>query len=802
MSSVKHNKPQQQVKCESCGLDFPSKNELFRHLGSTSSCLSLEKRKEFLTLVGARKTEKVIVLYGYIPSDYYRNLAVTRGLYRLDMGRLEEELDPKKGLRDGNHASQLVLEAIHRVAYDADMDENLRDEKCNRSFGNADRANNHVAQEEFSGALAEVLMTNVPPLVIDNVSSETAATQQWVNDVNQVLQQSLTFMTDGVHDFYPGKIVVFGRLKAPKQFNAERDVAHVRMDYLLPAEFLYGNDRIKEACQVDITLQEFFQYLHNFDPAGDVSNHDEQMYWINSYLFRLKKLMQKFSTPVVELDVNDEEAVLSKEFNRRKRINMGKGKKSNSHQNAKNQRKDPYPEAVTKLKEIKEKAAEGTETERFLRRKRFHNFTPTLMAHEFLANRRVDRFYHRATVRMEHSGERPFAVLSLKGDLFLHGQVRCMIGLFVAMVKGYIDEDILEAVFDEEMIDLIPMPPAPLCGLFAAEAHYMNWEGKMNAVLLPRKLEQYQNGWGTKEVIHAVEEFRKEMYLKVSETWMKGGESTGMNEYLPSVSNWLKNVLQPWSKNTRKQLDSYRNWKSIQLSVGALNGDFTAVVDKIVPPLSIVSPDVPPLYEKVLNLLREASASGNWPSTSPKRQLVIVSTSDGDNGEARASLSVAHLRAKSNTHEQISPYQWKEGQGGASGSFSVGAMPGNQCEQPKGNSLFPELMKAAFELEIALRPDREPSSTIAINRNAQFRPHLDNGAGAGQSTSLIVALGHFSGGELMVEGQTHDIRYNPCEFNGWKQRHWVKPFKGERYSLVWFTPKGCDGVRGIDLCES
>ena len=36
---------------------------------------------------------------------------------------------------------------------------------------------------------------------------------------------------------------------------------------------------------------------------------------------------------------------------------------------------------------------------------------------------------------------------------------------------------------------------------------------------------------------------------------------------------------------------------------------------------------------------------------------------------------------------------------------------------------------------------RPPSSTIAINRHAQFRPHRDSGAGNGQSNSLIVALG-------------------------------------------------------------
>lgn len=72
-------------------------------------------------------------------------------------------------------------------------------------------------------------------------------------------------------------------------------------------------------------------------------------------------------------------------------------------------------------------------------------------------------------------------------------------------------------------------------------------------------------------------------------------------------------------------------------------------------------------------------------------------------------------------------------------------MPGAGCEQPKGNSMFPELMKAAFELEVALCPTREPSAMIAINRNAQFRPHKDNGAGAGQSTSLIVGFGTYTG---------------------------------------------------------
>lgn len=72
-----------------------------------------------------------------------------------------------------------------------------------------------------------------------------------------------------------------------------------------------------------------------------------------------------------------------------------------------------------------------------------------------------------------------------------------------------------------------------------------------------------------------------------------------------------------------------------------------------------------------------------------------------------------------------------------------------------------------------------------------------------------MGLGDYWGGELAVEPlellegnqlgvhahghhQIHDIRYRPLEFNGWKQRHWTLPFKGERYSIVWFTPRGCE----------
>lgn len=109
---------------------------------------------------------------------------------------------------------------------------------------------------------------------------------------------------------------------------------------------------------------------------------------------------------------------------------------------------------------------------------------------------------------------------------------------------------------------------------------------------------------------------------------------------------------------------------------------------------------------------------------------------------------------------------------------------------PRGNVVFPELVEAVFRLERVIAPGRTPSTQVAINRRASFKPHTDAGRGLGQSTSLIVGLGEYAGGSLAVEDAIVDIRYAPHEFDGWRSRHWTLPFRGERFSLVWFSPAG------------
>ena len=139
----------------------------------------------------------------------------------------------------------------------------------------------------------------------------------------------------------------------------------------------------------------------------------------------------------------------------------------------------------------------------------------------------------------------------------------------------------------------------------------------------------------------------------------------------------------------------------------------------------------PTVYKKVLLLLRNLDQNNAWPKTSTNRSKVIESNELVENG-------------------------------GNGGSFSMGYQCINQNIQTcSSNSIFPELWHEIKLLEKYLFPKKKSSSTVAINKHATFLPHTDSGAGAGQGISLIVGLGDYVGGQTVVEGTVHDIRYTP-----------------------------------------
>ena len=111
------------------------------------------------------------------------------------------------------------------------------------------------------------------------------------------------------------------------------------------------------------------------------------------------------------------------------------------------------------------------------------------------------------------------------------------------------------------------------------------------------------------------------------------------------------------------------------------------------------------------------------------------------------------------------------------------AFLGGRTKGPsRWNKKFPKLYRLIRKLMATSYPDFK-YTTIQVNKNLKCKPHVDKN---NKGDSYIIGLGDYTGGELNVEGKKINIRNKWCNFDGRKQ-HWVEPFSGERYTLVFFT---------------
>jgi len=857
-------------KCNGCDKKFPSRNAIFKHLKDTDgACLSKDEYKDFVRYVRKSvKPPKVILLYGYLPYNGRRKSS-TVSSETPTANNVDRDYSKPTTIRDGQDAGIILMQAILQIQNEIDGIDDHGDDnnaggdatdeggnyhssvyKINRSYGHLSRSAECVRQDMDTGAVTEVMAVRLYPLRGDMPLDD------WIDRVQRKLdakfeQEEERMMASDDKDCRPVPLTpirILGRQDMPNtKFNAEMDVTYRRIEYLLPVGFLTWSMTSAEFKKKIDNLPIFAaNHKHDVDHVTEEAPAPDES--ARSFMLEFKNVMKLLTTRVVKLDVTDEVSVMEKGF-RSKKLKYEKGQRHKKNKKESKQKvgEEHGTKAITdqsltvskvgddrdiqldSTKGTSDATALGTSSPskkvkktNVLKRKRYHNFTEKSMAHDYLTYRRLDRIYHRATLKSpsenyetsDSTGKNTtYIVLSMSGDLFLTGQACRVIGVLMALANGAIDPEFVDCVFDENYPHLVPTPPAPLHGMVSCEVHYANQEGKTRRILSPRVSNRFSEGWNDLATLRRVKDWQNEVYKYIDRKWEKDGRD--QNGRLRSEEDWTKKILLPWAEKAKRHLDEYRCWKKNREQLlnatgsnfkGASTCNNSSVENGSRPETSLIQqiksidPTIPEIYNTVLQHLRNLDASGEWPNTSSKRQLVMISTdSSKDKNQQPESLTIACSKVKSNSQTQSSAYSFVEGQGGASGSFSVGIMPGGIHKQPKANSMFPDLLKAAFELEANLFPEREPSSTIAINRNAQFRPHTDSGAGAGQSTSLIVGLGTYSGGELLVEGEKHDIRYKAIEFNGWKQRHWTMPFQGERFSLVWFTPKGCEGMRGIDL---
>jgi hypothetical protein len=184
--------------------------------------------------------------------------------------------------------------------------------------------------------------------------------------------------------------------------------------------------------------------------------------------------------------------------------------------------------------------------------------------------------------------------------------------------------------------------------------------------------------------------------------------------------DWLLELRDVFSPDLRRQIEAADAESIAQCSQSAESDQETPRASPL------LDTEAPQIYSTTLELLRGVVADGKWPATSGARSRVIKSP------PGSSSFLVTKKRALTSSFP---------GHAISSGSFTViNEQIWESNELPLGNSLFPNLTRAVFELEediirqsspplpaaegmnrqssSSLR--RSPSTHCAINRNGTF----------------------------------------------------------------------------------
>ena len=150
----------------------------------------------------------------------------------------------------------------------------------------------------------------------------------------------------------------------------------------------------------------------------------------------------------------------------------------------------------------------------------------------------------------------------------------------------------------------------------------------------------------------------------------------------------------------------------------------------------------------------------------------IVSTPKGKTAETSYAKNKGLVLGKVNS--------WAKTKDGRSGIIDS-----RRTSMPKYKELFEEASK--------LMKQHSPSfkfTSIQINKNQKTNKHKD---GKNVGASYIIGLGDYTGGDVRLyspDGKTFkdiNIKNRWAKFNGSELEHETTPFKGTRYSLVFYN---------------
>ena len=410
-------------------------------------------------------------------------------------------------------------------------------------------------------------------------------------------------------------------------------------------------------------------------------------------------------------------------------------------------------------------------------RRPFHNFCDPSLGSGSMASpsnenswRSVDKCRLDGFVIDEaNEKEEPFLVIEIRGDGFVVQQVRRIVATVVAMANGWLPVEFLQTALRADFSIETPIAPEGLLYLSSARFHFLD-------LVLGSPL------------------FHESLANRNASSWLTSLQSKLLQRWNQKDLRWLDKLRDDTSPRIRSAFEKLKLCElGTEQQVRRKEAANTSENDT-----EVAFSIAPEPYLKTLSLLRNIRENKNWPRTSDSRSRLIRSpgraTRNGKDPDSNNAFPKFKARAASSEFQ---------GHLLQCGSFTVVNPKSFDGNIPSINKRFPELVQAVFELEShclsngsqsSLGEVPTPRSTSAsthciINRNVEFTPHFLNGKGKESCYSTIVGLGDYTGGGFVVDGESYDIRYEPLRYDGWKQIHSAEVFRGERFSLVWFTPE-------------
>ncbi|XP_034566123.1 tRNA pseudouridine synthase A isoform X1 [Notolabrus celidotus] len=136
----------------------------------------------------------------------------------------------------------------------------------------------------------------------------------------------------------------------------------------------------------------------------------------------------------------------------------------------------------------------------------FHNFTSQKAANDPSARRYITEMSCGEPFMCSST---EFAVITVRGQSFMLHQIRKMIGLVIAVIRGYAKEDVMERSWGKEKVDV---PKAPGLGLVLEKVHFDRYNKRFGGDGLHERLE-----WDTEgEAVKAFKEAH--IYPSIVET--------------------------------------------------------------------------------------------------------------------------------------------------------------------------------------------------------------------------------------------------------------------------------------------